>query len=147
MAGQHTGFYVEQGGNRAVVASGGEIDIESGGALKIAGTAVSSSAATLNLVATGVAAGYKIARGVDTPTGGSDTIATGLSTVVAVVVSLEDEPTLTHMWSQGDAGDQAGSPAAGSFILTSSKPTASNDVTPIAATTPWSPVHWIAIGT
>lgn len=95
----------------------------------------------------GVADGYKVARGITTPTGGSDTIATGLATVVAVVLALEDEPTLTHMWSQGDVGDQAGAPAAGSFILTSSKPTGAADVTPIAATTPWSPVNWVAIGT
>ena len=108
---------------------------------------VTVSAAIINLLTQGVAGAYKIARGVDTPTGGSDTIAAGLATVVAVVVSLEDEPTLTHMWSQGDAGDQAGSPAAGSFILTSSKPTGSGDVSPVAATTPWSPVHWIAVGT
>ncbi|HRT22385.1 MAG TPA: hypothetical protein P5318_19920, partial [Candidatus Hydrogenedentes bacterium] len=48
-----TGFYVEQGGNRAVVASGGsldvesggEIDIESGGYLKIGGTAITATAA------------------------------------------------------------------------------------------------------
>jgi len=48
--------YVEQGGDRAVVASGGsldvesggEIDIESGGALKIAGTAISASAAEID---------------------------------------------------------------------------------------------------
>lgn len=51
-----TGFYVEQGANRAVVASGGsldvesggEIDIESGGSLKIAGTAITATAAELN---------------------------------------------------------------------------------------------------
>lgn len=95
----------------------------------------------------GVASGYKLARGVNTPTGGSDTIAAGLATVVAVAVALEDEPTLTHMFSQADIGDQAGSPAAGSFILTSSKPTGAADVTPVAATTPWSPVNWVAIGT
>lgn len=48
--------YREQGGSRQViasggsldVASGGEIDIESGGALKLAGTAVTSTAAELN---------------------------------------------------------------------------------------------------
>lgn len=95
----------------------------------------------------GIASGYKLARGVSTPTGGSDTIATTLATVVAVAVALEDEPTLTHMWSQADIGDQAGSPAAGSFILTSSKPTATGNVTPIASTTPFSPVNWVAIGT
>ena len=51
-----TSNYEEQGGARTViggsldVASGGEIDIESGGALKIAGTAISSSAAELNIL-------------------------------------------------------------------------------------------------
>ncbi len=40
--------YREQGGIREVVASGGELDIESGGALKIAGVQVTSSAAELN---------------------------------------------------------------------------------------------------
>ncbi len=51
-----TGFYVQQGADRAVVASGGsldvesggEIDIESGGSLKLGGTAITSSAAELN---------------------------------------------------------------------------------------------------
>lgn len=56
--------YREQGGDRQVVASGGsldvesgaEIDIESGGALKIAGTALTGTAAELNKLA-GVTAG------------------------------------------------------------------------------------------
>lgn len=48
--------YMEQGGARLViggqidVVSGGEIDVETGGALKIAGAAVTSSGAELNLV-------------------------------------------------------------------------------------------------
>lgn len=96
---------------------------------------------------TGIGAGYKIARGTTTPTAGSQAVATGLATVVAVVVSLKGDPTLTHMWSTGDVGNQAGAPAAGSFTLKSWKPTANNDVTPVAATTPWGAVHWIAIGT
>lgn len=58
MANQQAKFHVEQGAARAVVASGGsldvesggEIDIESGGALKIAGTAVTATAADLNAV-------------------------------------------------------------------------------------------------
>ena len=51
---QNVSNYTEQGGARTViggsldVVSGGEIDIESGGALKIAGTAVTASAAELN---------------------------------------------------------------------------------------------------
>lgn len=52
--------YREQGGSRQVVASGGsldiesggEIDIESGGSLKLAGTAVTATAAKLNAAAT-----------------------------------------------------------------------------------------------
>ena len=59
-----TKVYVEQGGDRQVVASGGsldvesggQIDVESGGSLKLAGTAVSASAAELN-VTDGVTAG------------------------------------------------------------------------------------------
>ncbi len=52
--------YREEGGNRFVVASGGsldvesggEIDIESGGSLKLAGTAITASAAEINALAT-----------------------------------------------------------------------------------------------
>ncbi len=52
-------FYREQGGNRAVVASGGaldvesggEIDIESGGSLKLAGTAIAATADEINQAA------------------------------------------------------------------------------------------------
>lgn len=53
-AGYATSNYTEQGGARTVVGgsidvvSGGEMDIESGGALKIAGTAITSTAAELN---------------------------------------------------------------------------------------------------
>lgn len=48
--------YMEQGGSRTViggsldVVSGGDLDIESGGSLKIAGTAVSATAAQLNIL-------------------------------------------------------------------------------------------------
>lgn len=41
---------MEQGGNRLFIKSGGEIDVESGGSFKLAGTAVTSTAAELNLV-------------------------------------------------------------------------------------------------
>ena len=45
--------YRTDGGNKIVVASGGTIDIESGGYFKIAGTAVTATAAQLNAVAGG----------------------------------------------------------------------------------------------
>lgn len=43
--------YRKQGGDELIVASGGIIDVESGGALKLAGTAVTSSASELNQLA------------------------------------------------------------------------------------------------
>lgn len=45
------GVYRQQGADRLVVASGGELDIETGGALKLAGTAISATAAELNAAA------------------------------------------------------------------------------------------------
>jgi hypothetical protein len=51
----NTLVYKDPGGAKLTVASGGEIDVESGGSLKIAGTAVTSSAAELNKL-TGVTA-------------------------------------------------------------------------------------------
>lgn len=112
-----------------------------------AGTAVDRTAAELNLLTQGVAAGYKIARGSVTPTSASHTVATSLATVVAVVVQFKGAPTLTHMFNVGDIGDQAGTPAAGSFLLKSYKPTGAADVTPVASSTPWAAVDWVAIGT
>ena len=48
----NTKVYVQQGGDRMVVASGGELDVESGGAFKIAGVAVTVGAAELNRIRT-----------------------------------------------------------------------------------------------
>lgn len=61
-----TSNYTEQGGARTVVGgsidivSGGEIDVESGGALKIGGTAVTSTAAELNILDTVTAAAAEL---------------------------------------------------------------------------------------
>ncbi len=153
--------YMEPGGDRQVCASGGsidvesggEIDIEAGGALKLAGTAITSTAAELNSLdgltgsVDGVAAGYVLARGTMTPTSGSHTIVTGLTTVVAATASLKGSPVITHMWAGVDIGDQAGTPAAGSILVKTWKPTAVDNATPTAATTPWATVDWIAVGT
>lgn len=95
----------------------------------------------------GVGSGYKIARGTITPTSGSHTVVTGLDTVVAAVASLKGAPTLTCLVVAADIGDQDGAPAAGSILIKTYKPTSSSDVTPVAATTPWSAVDWIAVGT
>lgn len=153
-SGQNVLNYVEQGGARSVIGGsldvvpGGEIDIEAGGAFKIAGTdkAAALAAAILTPIA-GVAAGYKVARGVATIDAASKDIVTGLATVVAAVVSMVGDPSMTHMYSSVTVGDQAGAPAAGSIRIKSWKPTAANDCTPIAAADVFGNVSWIAIGT
>lgn len=150
MSGEQTSNYGEQGGTRDViggsldVVSGGEIDIESGGAFKIAGSNRTSALATAPAA---VAAGYKIARGQHTTVTASDTVVTGLATVVAVVASLESDPVDDPFMCSAAIGDQAGSPAAGSILIKTWKNTGGTDPTPAAATTFAKKVNWIAIGT
>lgn len=97
----------------------------------------------------GVAVGYKMARGVHQQVAASDTIVTGLATVVAVIAQWRDAPTLKQMFVVASIGDQAGAPAAGSVLIKTYKPTATGDVTPIAATdfTDNLSINWIAVGT
>ena len=72
--------YVTSAGDKHVIASGGELDVESGGALKLAGTQITATAAELNQVAS--VADPVLA----TPTAGKELVAgnksvTGSSTV------------------------------------------------------------------
>lgn len=86
--------------------------------------------------------GKAVDYGQVTPTSAAHRVTTNLSTVERVIVVAEAAPTLTHMFTDGD-------PSAGNanqFDIISYKPTAAGDVTPIAATTPWRAVAWIAIG-
>lgn len=89
---------------------------------------------------------YRLARGTVTPTSASHTVVTGLSSVVAVVASLKGAPVITCDRVAADIGDQAGTPAAGSILIKTYKPTATGDATPAASSTPWVAVDWIAIG-
>ena len=146
-AGENVLIRRKQGGSALEFASGAQIDFLAGALVEFAG--VDKRAALAAAIATpvaGVAAGYKVARGVFTPAAISTDIVSGLATVVAVVVSLDATPTLTHMWAVATIGDQAGTPAAGSFTVVTRKPTGAADVTPVDATTPWVDVAWIAIG-
>ena len=132
------------GGDLLAVASGGSIDIESGGALKIAATDVTAILATAPAA---VAAGYKIARGVHTTVAASDTVVTGLATVVAIIATLGSDPVAGAQFITATIGDQAGAPAAGSVYIKSWKATATGDTALIAGTTFSKLVNWIAIGT
>lgn len=94
----------------------------------------------IGTVAAGVEAGYKVARGVASVTGTLD-VATGLSTVVAAVACLRDDPSTGGLWA---SVTNASTP--GTITLKVWKPTAANDVTPVAATAA-KVVQWIAVGT
>lgn len=129
----------ESGGDKIGIASGGEIDIESGGALKIAGTDRTAALATAPAA---VAAGYKIARGETALDGSNPTsVAHGLTTCVAFVATLK-----------GTAA-----PGVGTSVLTANinganvdvyawKVTGAGDTTLIASTGTES-FYWVAVGT
>lgn len=133
---------VEQGGDRGFVKSGGELDIESGGTLKIAGT---DRTAQLNAAVAGVAAGYKIARGGAAALDGSNPtpIATGLTTIVAAVVQLrgtaapgDNTSVLTTDFTGSD----------GTLNVYAWKNTSGSDPT-LVASTGTETFDWIAMGT
>lgn len=96
-----------------------------------------------------VAAGLKVVSGVHQQAAASDTIITGLTTVVSVVACFRDAPTVKQLFCAASIGNQSGAPAAGSFLLNTYKPTAVNDVTPTAATDFSGNINfdWIAFGT
>jgi len=94
----------------------------------------------------GVAAGYKIARGVHTTVAASDTVVTGLTTVVSIVASLGTDQADATMAVTASVGDQAGTPAAGSVIIKTWR-TDGADPTPLAANAFTKLVNWIAVGT
>ena len=129
----------EQGGARGFVKSGGEIDIESGGAIKIAGTDRTAALAT---APAGVAAGYKIARGEIALDGSNPTpVTTGLTTIVSAAVALKgtSAPGVgTSIVTYGVSG--------GTLNIYAWKPTGSGDCTLIASTGTET-VGWVAIGT
>jgi predicted RecA/RadA family phage recombinase len=76
----------------------------------------------------------------------SDTIVTGLAALISVVATLDSDPGDDPEWVSASIGDQAGAPAAGSFLLKTWKNTSGSDPTPAAATTFSKKVNWIAYG-
>lgn len=134
---------IRQDGNLAVP-TGKSIDVESGGALKIAGVDQTAALATAPAA---VAAGYKIARGEVTLDGSNPTpITTGLATVVAATATLKtaaapgDDPS----WLTVDYG---GGVTAGELDIYAWKNTGGTDPTLVASTNSTAVVSWIAIGT
>lgn len=85
-------------------------------------------------------AGKKIITGTFTPVAGTTAVEVGdkLQSVDAVLVELETQD-LTHSWTKATWTGTA-------ITFTHTKVTAANDVTAIAATTPWNVVHYVVIG-
>lgn len=136
------------GGDRVEIEAGGSVNFKAGSRIEIGGvdkTAALAAVPPEGLL--GVAAGYKLARGQHETVAAVDTVVTGLATVVAAVAVLDDDPTVDPLFVTCSIGDQAGAPAAGSILIKSWKPTANDNVTPIAATTFAKKVNWVAIGT
>lgn len=87
-----------------------------------------------------------MAYGTHTSVAASDTVATGLSRVLAAVAQLEDSPVSGADRALAFIGDQAGTPAAGSILIKTFKPTGAADTTPVAASAFSKKVNWVAFG-
>lgn len=133
---------VEQGGNRMFVKSGGELDIESGGALKIGGVDVTASAGGSGVA--GVAAGYKLARSaapVALDASNPTSVAHGLTTCVAAVACLAGTS------APGDSTSVLSVAINGANLdVYGWKPISGTDPT-LVASDGTETFHWIAIGT
>jgi hypothetical protein len=131
-----------------LIENGATVEFEANAVIEIAGVDLSAALAdAVEDPVAGVGASYKLARVMHTTVAAEDTVNMGLATVVAAVAVLEDAPTVDPLWVQACVGDQAGAPAAGRVIVKSWKPTANDNVTPVAATTFGKKVSVIAIGT
>lgn len=127
-------------------AAGGKVSSTANGAPKGIALAAASGDGSIIEVLPMPALGLRVDFGQATTVTASDTIATGLSEVVAVVASFDDNPGDDPNYVSASIGDQAGTPAAGSFLLKTWKNTGGTDPTPLAATTFSKKVNWIAVG-
>lgn len=125
----------------------GTVSISDSAAELAALDGVTMTAVQINALVQGAAGGYKIVRGQATTGSGSDTVVTGLATVVVSIANLESSPVLTCAYATAHIGNQAGAPAAGSILIKTWMSTTAIDATPIAATTFSKLVNWLAIGT
>jgi len=105
-----------------------------------------ASADTTGNVLLGGEGGLRYVGGQITNATASDTVVTGLATVVACGAGLDDNPGDDPMLANASKGDQAGTPAAGSILVKTWKNTGGTDPTPAAATTFSKKVNWWAIG-
>lgn len=133
--------YKTSDGDKLVIASGGEVDFESGSSMKLAGTALTPTAAQVNLLVQGYAAGYKIARGIKVATA-NGAINTGLASIVAFAVcAFADTATKINV-ARAITAKKSGA----TLTVYRWKHTAPSTCTLTAATTAGT-VDWMAVGT
>lgn len=107
--------------------------------------AAAESADTTGKVLLDAPGGLKMAAGQATTATASDTIVTGLALLVAAVATYDTDPADANTYVSASIGDQAGAPAAGSFLLKTWKQSGT-DPTPVAADAFSKKVNWIAFG-
>lgn len=93
-----------------------------------------------------VVAELGMAMGDHTTVTDSDEIVTGLSVVDLVMMTPGDPPVANADRMTATPGDQAGSPAAGSVLIESWKPTGAGNTTPTPATEFGKACYWVAFG-
>lgn len=101
---------------------------------------VAAQNVSLGTFLSGVASNL-VVSGSFTPAAASTPIATGLTTVSNVVVSMSGSPTEKHMWTTATAGS-----VAGTIVVSCWQPTNASTVTPIASTGSYVAVRWVAVG-
>lgn len=139
-------------GDRVVSAASGKVTNVSGAAVGSYDEGIALTAATADgdwvevLEGGGGGSALKMAEGQHSTVAASDTIATGLSLLIGVVATLNDDAGLNPGLVTASIGDQAAAPAAGSFLLKTWQFTSNANPTPIAATTFTKKVNWLAFG-
>jgi len=114
--------------------------------LMVGGTQITVTADEVNNLVSAQTPGLRIVAGQHETVTASDEIETGLSTVVAVVATLDDDPAIDAFLVTASIGDQDGDPDAGSVVINTWQPTDVDDATPIAATGFGVKVNWVAVG-
>lgn len=139
-----TKVYETNGGDKTVVASGGVIDIESGGALQIAG--VDKTAQLSNAIA-GTSAAKKFVGGEVTLDGSNPTsVVTGLATILGAVAVIKkntspgDDPVTVTV-------DYENVTNPGRLDIHAWKNTGGTDPTLVASTDNTAVISWMAYGT
>lgn len=140
---QEGALYWKRGG-----AAGLQLYINEGTATSCAFKPIPSQAIVNSLFVQGfnagvAAIGLKIASGQFTTVTASDTVVTGLTTVISAVANLDSAPVVGAETLTASIGDQAGTPAAGSILLQTWKTLGG---TPAAGTTFSLKANWIAMG-